>query len=602
MKIGIGIGILVALVIIYLIFWGNKGTTVLDETSPVSFQNIVQEVSVTGTVEADPRIGLQFQQSGQLISVPVKVGDYAKKGQILAQLDTTSLEIAAQSAEADLALAQANYNKMVAGSTPEAILVAQATVVKAEADLYKAKTSLENTELLGEETVKKAQLSYESAQTDYDNNVAIYGQDIIHAYEDEYNIIDDSFNEIDDTLRKLDTILGVDNPQLNNDFEVAISAYSAVDYRHTQNLYSTVKAEYTDLRAQFLLIQSSDYSAMDAMATEMKSLLNSVSDLLDETDALLVEAPAIGDFTDDVKDADRALIVQEVSDISGSLVDLTNAMQVVETAFISEDTRLSASQEALNETAQILQQAQLQADIDLSQAEINVQVYEALLAQAQASLAQTSASPRPVDLAGLQASITNAEAALELANYNLSLASLTAPTSGVVTQINGEVGENVSQSEDFLVMISDQLQIVANVSETDIGKVKLGNKVALTLDAFSFDQLFEAEIIKIDPAETVIQGVIYYQVTAMFDKQDNTLIKPGMTANMAIITAQKDHVLAIPIRAVKYDEARTYVLIQNSVAGGEPIEVDVTLGIRGDQYVEILSGLKENDKVITYLK
>ncbi|KKR25666.1 MAG: RND family efflux transporter MFP subunit, macrolide-specific efflux protein MacA, partial [Candidatus Peregrinibacteria bacterium GW2011_GWE2_39_6] len=179
---------------------------------------------------------------------------------------------------------------------------------------------------------------------------------------------------------------------------------------------------------------------------------------------------------------------------------------------------------------------------------------------------------------------------------------LTAPTSGVVTQINGEVGENVSQSEDFLVMISDQLQIVANVSETDIGKVKLGNKVALTLDAFSFDQLFEAEIIKIDPAETVIQGVIYYQVTAMFDKQDNTLIKPGMTANMAIITAQKDHVLAIPIRAVKYDEARTYVLIQNSVAGGEPIEVDVTLGIRGDQYVEILSGLKENDKVITYLK
>ena len=72
-----------------------------------------------------------------------------------------------------------------------------------------------------------------------------------------------------------------------------------------------------------------------------------------------------------------------------------------------------------------------------------------------------------------------------------------------------------------------------------------------------------------------------------------------MTANMDIITAEVDDVLAVPIRAIKYDGSRVYVFMLD---GTDLKEVDVEIGVAGDQYVEILSGLKEGDEVVTYVR
>lgn len=579
---------------------GGGGTGPAYEFAEASYADIVQEVSVTGTVESDAKINLRFQRTGQTASVLVNVGDFVNQGETLAALDSTSLQIEMNRASADLALARANYNQALAGSTDEAIAVATASSAKAQADFTQAEQSLIDTEAISAQRVEAAELDYESAQNDYDSAVSTYGEDLVHAYEDLHNSMDDALNEVEDSSREADNILGVDNERANNEIETALVANSQQAFNEAQSDYRAVSDSLTDLSETFDDINVDDHEEMDSLTDSIEDLLDDMESLLDTTDDILTNAPTIGNYSETVKEANRTIIAAEIDNITTTSTSFSNAIQAVDSAKTSEGTQLSGSSIALAEAEQAYAQAQIQAEIDVHSAEVSVQVYEALLAQAEATLAEVSAGPRDVDVASLLASIDSAAAAAALAEYNLSLAYLTAPVSGVITEINFEIGENVTTSEDFLVMLSEDYQIIANVSETDISKVAVGDKVNLTLDAFSYDKLLEAEITEIDPAETIVQGVIYYQITAVFSAED-TDIKPGMTANMDITTAEVNGVLAVPIRAVKYDGPRTYIL-QLDTSTEELIEVDIETGVRGDQFVEILTGLEEGDEVLTYVR
>lgn len=588
----------VLLVIILTKFISGNGEGVVYEFAEASYLDIVQEVSVTGTVEADSKIDLRFQRAGKINSIPVKVGDFVSKGDMLASLNATSLAIQLDSARANLALARANYDQAVAGSTDQAVLIAGAALDKAQADYNQAVISLSSTTVLAEGAVYAAELDYRTALTNYENAVATYGEEVIHTYEDAYNVIDDILGEVDDSLRDIDNILGVDNETANDDFELSLEATSN-QYTDARNLYSDVSDDFFVVFDALSEISASDYDEIDEILVSADDLLSDMGDLLDDVDDLLVDCPVIGGMSITVKDSKRSIIATEIDNINTISTSLDNAAQDVESAGTDKDANLKSKEDALNEANQALAQAGAQADSDISTAEVNVAIYSALLAQADASLAEVEAGPRDVDLASLEAAIAAANASVALAQYNLSEAYIYAPVSGVITEVNFDVSENVNANDDFLVMVSQEYQITANVSETDISKVQVGDKVMMTLDAFSYDKEFEAEIIEIDPAETVLQGVIYYQITAAFTAED-TDIKPGMTANMDIVTAELEGVLAVPVRAVKYDGLRTYVLQVDAL--GQTYETDIETGVRGDQYVEILSGLFEGEEVVTYVR
>jgi len=566
----------------------------------VAYVDITQDVSVTGTVEADPKINLKFQAAGQVEDVYVDVGDYVSVGASLARLDTVALAIQVDSAEADLALAQANYDQAVAGSTQEAILVAEAAVEKAQADLANSEQDLENTEVLSAESVSSAELDYQTALTNYENAIDTYGEDVEHAYEDAYNVLDEALNELDDTFREIDNILGVENEAANDDYELSFEGAHENTYKELRNIYEDWDDLYDVLFAEHSdAVNGDDHDVIDGMLVDCDDLLGLVESLLDDVDDFLVDVSIIGGYTLAAKETLRSAIATEISDMATVSTSVDNAVQAIESAVTDQEANLESYEDALSEADQALEAAIAQEEADILSAEVAVSVYEALLLQAEANLAEVEAGPRDVDLASLEASIESAETALSLAEYNLSEAYITAPVSGVITEVYFDEGENVTAAEDFLVMVSDDYQIVANVSETDIAKVDIGDRVVMTLDAFSYDKEFEAEIIEIDPAETVVQGVIYYQITAVFTAEDAD-IKPGMTANMDIVTAEVTGVLAVPLRAVKYDGARTYVWMVDIL--GETYEVDVETGVEGSQYVEVVSGLEEGDEVVTYVR
>jgi len=161
-------------------------------------------------------------------------------------------------------------------------------------------------------------------------------------------------------------------------------------------------------------------------------------------------------------------------------------------------------------------------------------------------------------------------------------------------------GEQTSLSLPVIRMVGLlNYEIEADVPESDIAKVETNQNVEITLDAFGEDQIFEGKVTFVEPAETVIQDVVYYKVRVEFDKYDER-IKPGMTANLIIETNHKDDVLLVPLRAVKASNGRRFVEVLDSM--GVSQEKDVKLGLRGDNGYEILSGLQEGEEVIVYVK
>jgi HlyD family secretion protein len=164
-----------------------------------------------------------------------------------------------------------------------------------------------------------------------------------------------------------------------------------------------------------------------------------------------------------------------------------------------------------------------------------------------------------------------------------------------VTKKDVEVGEIVTAGKNVISVISDSdLEIEANVSEINIGKVAVGNPVVITMDAFPGEK-FSGTVSYIDPGETLLDGVVNYKVTIAINKSDKTsLIKSGLTTNLEIITNTKSGVLRVPVYSVKDGK----VLKQVAPTSKEFVESPVTLGVvGGDGYAEAVSGVNEGDVI-----
>lgn len=208
-----------------------------------------------------------------------------------------------------------------------------------------------------------------------------------------------------------------------------------------------------------------------------------------------------------------------------------------------------------------------------------------------------------VEIAGASNESIAAERA-KVAQYQAELNKnkIISPIDGVLTRSEPELGEFVSAGKVlFTIQSADEYKIEANVAEADIAKLGIGNNAAITLDAYGPSVVFDATVRAVDPAETILEGVPTYKVTLAFEQDDNR-IRSGMTANIDIITRQKQGVLTVPTRAVTGNNGTKTVKILR--ADGKTFDtVHVTTGLKGsDGTFEIISGLNEGDRVITYMK
>jgi len=174
-----------------------------------------------------------------------------------------------------------------------------------------------------------------------------------------------------------------------------------------------------------------------------------------------------------------------------------------------------------------------------------------------------------------------------------------APIDGFIAKKEIKKGEVVLANVSVVSLMTEKgLQIKTYIPEVDVSKVKIGDRALITLDAFPRKEFF-GEIIHIDFAETIVDGVVYYKIKSTIDTKD-TNVKSGMTADIIIITDSKEDALIIPRRAVIEREGKSIVRVP---VNGDFQEIEVKTGLVGsDGNIEIISGLKEGDKVITFIK
>lgn len=175
------------------------------------------------------------------------------------------------------------------------------------------------------------------------------------------------------------------------------------------------------------------------------------------------------------------------------------------------------------------------------------------------------------------------------------------PIDGWVSRIDVRVGETVTIGKIIgRVAKEKDFAIEARVPESDVAKITSGMHAEVTFDAFSPDEIFDAEVTEIARSSTIVQDVVFYIVKFRLAKIDDRL-KDGMTANLDIETAKRENVLVVPFRTLVKEGGKTYAEVKR---GEEQFEkVEVAIGLEGDEgMVEIKSGLKEGDEITIFTR
>ena len=272
-------------------------------------------------------------------------------------------------------------------------------------------------------------------------------------------------------------------------------------------------------------------------------------------------------------------------------------------AFVPPAGQAWSSQKAALDNAQIDYQVAV-ANYNLAAANVNdssVQSAAAQVKQAQANLDSLKNTPAPEDVQVAELAVKNAQIALDQAKSNLNKAQLIAPFDGVVADLNIQVGQQSSASAQPIILVDlSGLEAQVNISETDLPRIKLGETVQVTFDALT-GQTYSAKVVEVALVGTTTQGVVNYPATIALDQPSTAAaqsaskqIRPGMTANVAIVVEQRDNILLVPNRAVKVSGKQKIV---NVLLDGKPTPVNVTLGMSGDTQSEVVSGLNEGDVV-----
>lgn len=172
-------------------------------------------------------------------------------------------------------------------------------------------------------------------------------------------------------------------------------------------------------------------------------------------------------------------------------------------------------------------------------------------------------------------------------------APIIAPIDGFIILRNVEPGQTFSVSDAVLVM-ADKLIVKAQVDETDIGKISVGQKATIVLDAYP-DKTTDAAVESIEYESQVINNVTVYVVNVLPNEVPN-YFRSGMSATVNFTSEKRENVLLLPVRAVKKSGNQSYVFMNGKDKPISPVQV--TTGLENNDSVEIVSGVAEGNEVI----
>lgn len=624
------------------------------QTAKVERTDVTLTVSASGTIQPYKIVEVKSKAAGKVIQMAVEVGDYVKKGQLIAKIDQTETQTAVAQAQADLDAALARVQQailtwqMQKQVTPAQLEEARQSLEAARARLLQAESSLKAQELQAKAQLKQAEEAVKAARARYDQ--------VKKQVEIQPELTRTSIQQAEavyqSALENLKQLKEATIPQQRAQAQAAVQQAEAAYQSALENLRqlkeatipqqrAQAQANYDQAKAQLenaeknlnrqrelfekgfvaksqLDAAEAQYAAakaqFDAAAEKLRTVEQELSATLKSAEARVAEAKA---QLESARERLRTLDAEHQAALKEAEARVAQAKAQFEAAkanAVQDEIRQQELEAALAALRQA--EAQLEAakanDALVEQRRAEVASARAALAQAEAAYKQALINAQQVqlreaDIKTAKSQVQRALAQLRNARTQLADTIIVAPRDGVIIEKLVEEGTVISSGMSAfaqgttIVRLADMSRVFvdAEVAEADIASIWVGQKVDVTVDAFP-SEIFEGKVVRIDPRTTVEQNVVYVHVLVELDMPDERL-KPGMSATCEFQVERKEKVLAVPNEAIKEDEnGRTYVEIAKRINPHPEIERRyVEIGLQGTTMTEIVKGLREGEVVVT---
>jgi len=396
-----------------------------------------------------------------------------------------------------------------------------------------------------EEEIQSAQNTVNNEQNDLDNAIALASQSRIDTYQDALNNMADSYLVTYNAYSKI--------KEIRNDYFTGYTQddLDVKDARDDLEFLTEEMEFYLDKAGADSLESDIDYALnnFEINLSKAKENLNIIRTIMDKSD-----------YKNTISAADKTSVDAHRGYVNTELISVVTDKQAIASIKITNKT-----------------------NIDLAQA---------ALTTAKDTLILLTAEPRSEDIALYQAKLDSAKANVSILQSQINDTYIVAPFNGTITNIEKYVGEVVSPSQTVASVIpAEVLEIEVDIYEEDVVAMQVGNPVKIELVAFP-GQEFMGKVIFINPSEKLVDGIVFYEAHIAFDEVMDE-VKPGMSADVEIITLSENNVLLASDSAIYRDNGDYYVVL-------EPNKKHfVETGRRGsDDMVEILSGLEEGQELI----
>lgn len=541
---------------------------------------VLSTVSATGALQSPAQIAVGFTSSGTLVSVKVHQGEHVTRGQVLGRIDPATAQQSLRQASMAYALARAQYEQTVTGETAAQRHQDALSVTQARQSLANANASLAATQRSVALDKKTSATGVAQAQQGLRVDQGQLQVDLAQQQKDQtpYATVDAA----NAAVAADKTQLAADQAKQQSDQLTQLSAQQQLSA--DQALLSNAKAANSaPLIATYTAAVNQDQSTLNALQITIAQ------------DGYAVTA-------DQSKlSADQAY--------ANALTADAKAIRADEAKIAGDNTAIANAKTSQQSTAQRDQQSLVSSRQQIASAKLG-------LNSTLAGNAVKQAPPTAATLTSARASVLQAEINLANAQKVISQTTARAPIAGVVAAVNGTVGTTVSGGGNSTVSSSSSssttgtgsggsssgfvtltqltgMQVLASFSETDAAKLRVGQPATVTVDAEPTHKL-AAHVVAISPTASSSSSVVTYAVTFAIDRSEPQL-KPGMTADVEVVTSEVDNVVHVPTAAVTGSGANATVTV---LRNGKQTRVAVVAGLQGDSSTAILSGVKAGASVV----
>lgn len=556
-------------------------------TTPATSGTVTTTVSGTGQVDSTQLLSLKSPGSATVSNVAVTKGQHVKAGDLLVQIDTKDAAKAVRDAQVSLESAQLSLEKLKEPPSATSLLAAQNALADSKQKLADLQAPPDSTSLLNaKDAVTAAQTAVDQATTAQDSTK----DDALNAVADAHLDLLNTVTSLDSTLNGNDldpsrgnvnylenTIYGPERDEL-----LSLATKAQNDYYDAKNSYDSAFDAYVA-------------SSRDSDLATTTSLVDQSVDAVKKISESVKSENTLYRYVDDTLVAEGRTVPTGVKTIESRLADLTSTMDSRLSALLSKQSSLANAQSSIDSADRTLAERQAALDdLEKGATQSDIDSAERDVAAKQASLDSLNQGPDPLDLRAQELSVQTRQNALQDAEESLGDYTVVAPFDGVVTDTPVKAGDDVSAGTAVVSVMTNEKLAKVTLNETDVAKVKQGDKAILTFDALP-DLSVTGEVASVDVVGTVSQGVVTYGVEIGFDVQDDS-VRSGMTVTASIITDVAQNVITVPNAAIKSSGSGSTVQV---LENGAPKTVDVQTGLVGDSVTEIKSGVSEGDQVIT---